>query len=99
MGALYKSDPVLEWVGDSAWTLADRRTVNIYRSGSDNQPATNVEYAYLGRLARPDGKGNILTFTSIHPQGSLGAMQLLQTEIATVWGQTEPAPFDEASER
>ncbi|WP_433514195.1 sigma factor-like helix-turn-helix DNA-binding protein [Nonomuraea sp. CA-143628] len=93
IGALFESDPVLEWVKDSAWTLRDRRTDEVYRSGSDSEPASNVDYAYLGRLARPDGKGNVLVFTGIHPQGSLGVVQLLQTEIAALWGQAGDKRF------
>lgn len=93
MGALYESDPVLEWVKDGAWTLRDRRTGTVYRSGSDSQPARTVDYAYLGRLGRPDGKGNLMVFTGIHPQGTLGVVQLLQAEIATLWGQVGDKRF------
>ncbi|WP_327088367.1 sigma-70 family RNA polymerase sigma factor [Nonomuraea sp. NBC_01738] len=93
MGALYESDPVLEWVKEDAWTLRDSRTGESYKSGSDRTPASNIDYAYLGRLARPDGNGNVLVFTGIHPQGSLGVVQLLQTEIATLWGQVADKRF------
>ncbi|MEU1394152.1 sigma-70 family RNA polymerase sigma factor [Nonomuraea sp. NPDC005730] len=92
-GALYESDPVLKWVKDDVWTLHDTRTDMIYRSGSDSEPARPVDYAYLGRLARPDNNGNLLIFTGIHPQGSLGVVQLLQTEIATLWGQVGDKRF------
>lgn len=87
MGALYESDPVFEWVKDGAWTLRDRRTGDSYRSGEDSDPARPVDYAYLGRLARPDGNGTLLVFTGIHPQGTLGVVDLLTSEIATLWGQ------------
>ncbi|MBB6346192.1 hypothetical protein FHU36_002701 [Nonomuraea muscovyensis] len=93
MGALYESDPVLEWVKDDVWTLRDRRTGAVYRSGSDSEPARPVDYAYLGRLGRPDGNGNLLVFTGIHPQGTLGVVHLLQTEIATLWGQVGDKRF------
>ncbi|WP_084964575.1 sigma-70 family RNA polymerase sigma factor [Thermoactinospora rubra] len=93
MAQLYESDPVLEWVKDDAWTLRDRRTGQIYRSGSDSQPPRPVDYAYLGRLPRPDDKGTLLVFTGIHPQGTLGVVQLLQTEIATLWGQVGDKRF------
>ncbi|MGI5493638.1 sigma-70 family RNA polymerase sigma factor [Microtetraspora malaysiensis] len=93
MGALYETDPVLEWVKDGAWTLRDTRTGTTYRSGSDSDPARPVDYAYLGRLPRPDGKGNVLVFTGIHPQGTLGVVQLITTEIATLWGQAGDGRF------
>ncbi|MFI6604035.1 hypothetical protein ACIBHX_48060 [Nonomuraea sp. NPDC050536] len=56
-------------------------------------PAKPIDYAYLGRLARPDGKGNLMVFTGIRPQGTLGVVQLLQTEIATLWGQVGDKRF------
>lgn len=93
MGDLYESDPVLEWVKDGVWMLRDSRTGQTYRSGSDSDPAKPIDYAYLGRLARPDGKGNLMVFTGIHPQGTLGVVQLLQTEIATLWGQVGDKRF------
>ncbi|GAA4199002.1 sigma factor-like helix-turn-helix DNA-binding protein [Microbispora amethystogenes] len=93
MGALYESDPVLEWVKDGAWTLRDSRTGNVYRSGSDSTPSRPVDYAYLGRLPRPDGQGNVLVFTGIHPQGTLGVVHLISTEINTLWGQVADRRF------
>ncbi|MEV7968301.1 sigma-70 family RNA polymerase sigma factor [Sphaerisporangium sp. NPDC088356] len=95
MGALYESDPVLEWVkaDDGPWTIRDSRTSKIYRSGEDSTPATSVDYAYLGRLARPDGHGNVLVFTGIHPQGTLGVVSLIVSEINTLWGQVADKRF------
>ncbi|MFD9944536.1 sigma factor-like helix-turn-helix DNA-binding protein [Nonomuraea sp. NPDC059023] len=93
MATLYESDPVFEWVKDDVWTLRDSRTGKTYRSGSDSDPAQPVDYAYLGRLPRPDGKGSLLVLTGIHPQGTLGVVQLLQTEIATLWGQVADKSF------
>jgi hypothetical protein len=93
MRALYESDPIFEWVRDDVWTLRDTRADTTYRSGSDDTPARPVDYAYLGRLPRPDGKGSVLVFTGIHPQGSLGVVQFLQNEIASLWGQVADKPF------
>ncbi|WP_246267217.1 sigma factor-like helix-turn-helix DNA-binding protein [Nonomuraea typhae] len=93
MGALYESDPIFEWVKDDVWTLRDSRTGTTYRSGSDSDPEQPIDYAYLGRLPRPDGKGTVLVFTGIHPQGTLGVVQLLQTEIAALWGQVADKSF------
>ncbi|WP_236004043.1 sigma factor-like helix-turn-helix DNA-binding protein [Nonomuraea antri] len=93
MGELYERDPVLEWVKQDVWTLRDGRTGESYRSGSDDDPPHPVDYAYFGRLPRPDGNGNVLVFTGIHPQGTLGVVQLLQTEVAALWGQVADKPF------
>ncbi|GII80721.1 hypothetical protein Sru01_57030 [Sphaerisporangium rufum] len=89
VGRLYESDPVLEWAkaDDGPWTLHDRRTGTVYRSGEDSTPPASVDYAYLGRLGRPDGQGNVLIFTGIHPQGTLGVVSLITGEINTLWGQ------------
>ncbi|MDA0631880.1 sigma-70 family RNA polymerase sigma factor [Nonomuraea sp. MCN248] len=93
MGELYERDPVLEWVKEDVWTLHDTRTDERYRSGSDDEPARPIDYAYLGRLPRPDGAGHVLVFTGIHPQGTLGVVRLLQTELAALWGRVADKPF------
>jgi hypothetical protein len=76
-----------ERASDGPWTLVDRRTGQVYRSGEDEQPATDRDFAYLGRLPRPDGNGSLIVFTGIHPQGSLGVIQLLSTRLAELYAQ------------
>jgi hypothetical protein len=95
MARLYEADPVFAWerAADGPWTLRDTRTGEVYRSGSDSDPARPYDAAYLGRLPRPDGKGHVIAFTGIHPQGSLGVVHLLTGEIATLWGQVKDRPF------
>lgn len=95
MREAYEHDPVIEWVQgpDGPWMLRDRRTGEVYRSGLDCEPQENRDIAYLGRLPRPDGAGYFIAFTGIHPQGTLGVVHLLTTEIATLWGQVDARPF------
>ncbi|HEY3682907.1 MAG TPA: sigma-70 family RNA polymerase sigma factor [Streptosporangiaceae bacterium] len=95
VGRAYDADPVVKWerADDGPWTLRDTRTETVYRSGWDDDPATNHDVAYLGRLPRPDGNGTFLVFTGIHPPGTLGVVRLLATDIGSLWGQVTDRPF------
>ncbi|UUU23307.1 sigma factor-like helix-turn-helix DNA-binding protein [Streptomyces sp. DSM 40750] len=85
----YAQDPVLSWerAEDGPWTVVDRRTGTVYRSGQDGDPARPYDVGYLGRLPRPDGNGSLLAIAGIHTQGSLGVVQLLANDLNTLWGQ------------
>ncbi|GGU29461.1 sigma-70 family RNA polymerase sigma factor [Streptomyces lavendofoliae] len=85
----YAQDPVLNWESpeDGPWTVVDRRTGTVYRSGQDSDPARPYDVGYLGRLSRPDGKGSLLAIAGIHTQGSLGVVQLLANDLNALWGQ------------
>ncbi|GGO62599.1 sigma-70 family RNA polymerase sigma factor [Nonomuraea cavernae] len=90
----YDRDPVIRWDrDDKGWLLRDTRTGTVYRSGSQSDPQRPTDSAYLGRLARPDGNGTIIAIAGIHPSGSLGVIQLLANETATLWGQVEDHRF------
>lgn len=75
------------------WTLRDKRTGAVYRSGWDNDPPQPYDFAYLGRLPRPDGNGSLLVFTGIHPPGSLGVVQLLTTRLAELYESVKDRRF------
>ncbi|MEW2113800.1 sigma-70 family RNA polymerase sigma factor [Streptomyces sp. NPDC005474] len=85
----YAQDPVLRWeqAEDGPWTLVDRRTGTVYRSGQDSDPKRPYDVGYLGKLPRPDGSGSVLAIAGIHTQGSLGVVQMLASDLATLWGQ------------
>ncbi|MFE5215964.1 MULTISPECIES: RNA polymerase subunit sigma-24 [unclassified Streptomyces] len=85
----YAQDPVLHWehADDGPWTVADRQTGTVHRSGQDSDPARSYDVGYLGRLSRPDGKGSLLAIAGIHTQGSLGVVQLLTNDLNALWGQ------------
>ncbi|MFD5662484.1 sigma-70 family RNA polymerase sigma factor [Streptomyces hirsutus] len=89
MWETYAQDPVLRWerAEDGPWTVVDRRTGTVYRSGQDSGPARPYDVGYLGRLPRPDGAGSLLAIAGIHTQGSLGVVQLLASDLDTLWGQ------------
>ncbi|MFG2950822.1 sigma-70 family RNA polymerase sigma factor [Streptomyces adustus] len=85
----YGKDPVLRWgqADDGPWTVTDARTGTVYRSGQETDPARPYDVGYLGRLRRPDGQGSLLAIAGIHTQGSLGVVQLLTSDLNTLWGQ------------
>ncbi|MFF9776667.1 sigma factor-like helix-turn-helix DNA-binding protein [Streptomyces sp. NPDC013978] len=91
----YAQDPVLGWerAEDGPWTVVDRRTGTVYRSGQDRDPARPYDVGYLGRLPRPDGNGSLLAIAGIHTQGSLGVVQLLANDLNTLWGQVGDRRF------
>ncbi|MET8122817.1 sigma-70 family RNA polymerase sigma factor [Micromonospora sp. NPDC005291] len=88
-------DPVLQFerASDGPWTLVDRRTGTVYRSGQDQEPPATSDVAYLGRLPRPDGQGSLIVFTGIHPPGSLGAVHLICTQINELYAQVNTGNF------
>jgi hypothetical protein len=85
----YAQDPVLHWerAEDGPWTVVDRRSGTVHRSGQDSDPARPYDVGYLGRLSRPDGRGSLLAIAGIHTQGSLGVVQLLANDLNALWGQ------------
>jgi len=91
----YAKDPVLRWekADDGPWTIVDRRTGDVYRSGQDSDPARPYDVGYLGRLPRPDGKGSVLAIAGIHTQGSLGVVHLLSSDLNALWGQVGEQRF------
>jgi hypothetical protein len=95
MRQLYEQDPVLAWkqTPAGAWAICDKTTSKLYISGSDSEEPEARDAAYLGRLRRPDGRGWIIAFTGIHPQGTLGVVHLLTTEIGMLWEEVQEAEF------
>ncbi|MFF8032476.1 sigma-70 family RNA polymerase sigma factor [Streptomyces sp. NPDC016626] len=85
----YAQDPVLHWerTEGGPWTIVDRRTGTVFRSGQDSDPVRTSDVGYVGRLPRPDGKGTLLAIAGIHTQGSLGVVQLLASDLNALWGQ------------
>jgi len=82
-----------ERAADGPWTLRDLRTGAVYRSGWDDKPPAPYDFAYLGRLPRPDGEGLIIVFTGIHPPGSLGVVQLITSRLGELYGKVKDRRF------
>ncbi|NEA28319.1 sigma-70 family RNA polymerase sigma factor [Actinomadura bangladeshensis] len=88
MREAYDKDPVLEWERDEVgWLLRDIRTGDEHRSGQEDDPPRPYDIGYLGRLPRPDGNGSFIAIAGVHPEGSLGVVHLLTTDIGSLWGQ------------
>ncbi|MEV6527713.1 helix-turn-helix transcriptional regulator [Longispora sp. NPDC051575] len=76
---------------DSGWYLVDQTTGTEYRSPRDQGAST--DYAYVGRLPRPDGKGNFLYLAGIHAQGTLGAAHWVADNITELYRELKARRF------
>jgi hypothetical protein len=80
LGQIMEADPHLRYVyDDHGWFLMDKSTGTEYRSPIDGGEA--ADYAYVGRLPRPDGKGTFLYLAGIHAPGNLGAAHFVADNI------------------
>lgn len=67
--------------GAAGWYLTEHETV--HRSPADRgEPA---DYAYIGRLPRPDSKGTFLYLAGIHAMGTLGAATYLTSNVEELY--------------
>jgi hypothetical protein len=74
------ADPHLGYaVDDDGWYLIDKTTGTDYRSPMDRGEPS--DYAYVGRLPRPDGKGTFLYLAGTHAPGTLAAAHYVSDNI------------------
>jgi len=74
------ADPHLRYeVDDNGWYLVDKTADAEYRSPMDRGESS--DYAYVGRLPRPDGKGTFLYLAGIHAPGTLAAAHFVVDNI------------------
>lgn len=86
VGQVLDSDPKLGFgTGSQGWFLRDLTTDTVYRSPSDT--GQHCDYAYVGRLPRPDGRGTFLYAAGIHAMGTLGAAHFLADNITEIYAQ------------
>lgn len=71
--------------GDAGWYLTEDG--RVHRSPSDQ--GMPVDYAYVGRLPRPDHKGTFLYLAGIHSAGTLGAVHYLTSNISDIYTQVK----------
>jgi predicted XRE-type DNA-binding protein len=81
LSQVMEADPHIRYMNDDkGWYLLDLTDGTEYRSPRDHgEPA---DFGYLGRLPRPDGKGNFLYLAGTHAPGTLGAAQYLTGNLA-----------------
>ncbi|HEX6501017.1 MAG TPA: hypothetical protein VF054_18600 [Micromonosporaceae bacterium] len=63
----------------------------MYRSPSDG--GDPVDYAYLGRLPRPDGRGTFVYLAGIHAMGTLGAAVYLEDHVDELYREVKYPRF------
>lgn len=91
-GQLVDSDPFYGFASDDkGWYLVDHEANTQYRSPLDSgEPA---DYAYLGRLPRPDRRGTWLYLAGIHGPGTRGAARWLAEHLAEVYRAAKNGRF------
>ncbi len=78
-------------VDHTGWHLINRKTGETYRS--PREAGGTTDYAYFGRLPRPDGRGTFLYLAGIHAQGTLGAAQYLAGHLAELYQEVKQRRF------
>ncbi|MQA96590.1 MAG: sigma-70 family RNA polymerase sigma factor [Streptosporangiales bacterium] len=76
---------------DDGWYLEDRTAGKTFRSPSD--AGTPGDFAYLGRLPRPDAKGSFLYIAGIHAVGAAGVAHFLDHHMADAYKQVKTQRF------
>jgi hypothetical protein len=94
VGQVQEADPKYGFASDDqgCWFLVDRETGAEYRAPQDvsGEPC---DYAYVGRLPRPDGKGSFLYLAGIHAPGTLGAAKWLEDNLAELYRELKARRF------
>ncbi|RCV49748.1 sigma-70 family RNA polymerase sigma factor [Marinitenerispora sediminis] len=84
IGQILASDPHIAFDRDeSGWYLQDQVTGIVYRSPMD--AGERADYAYLGRLPRPDARGTFVYLAGIHAVGATGVTHWLTHHLAEVY--------------
>lgn len=89
---ILESDANLAFDKDAeGWHLVDRVAGKVYRSPLDKGEL--ADYAYIGRLPRPDGRGAFLYMAGIHAVGSSGAAHYLESNLAELHREVRSRRF------
>ncbi|MGC4792133.1 sigma-70 family RNA polymerase sigma factor [Micromonospora sp. DT178] len=92
VGQVLASDPKLGFgKDDGGLYLVNHQTGEEFHSPSDKgQP---VDYGYIGRLPRPDGRGTFLYLAGIHAMGTLGVAQYLEDHLDELYREVKNRRF------
>lgn len=87
-----EADPHLRYLSDEkGWYIRDLTTGTDYRSPRDE--GKTADYGYVGRLPRPDGKGNFLYLAGTHAQGTLGAAHYIANNLTELYKELKTRRF------
>lgn len=87
------ADPLLDFTQEETgrWIIRERDGDFVYSSGIDDDPATDSDVAYLGRLAYQGG--SMLLIAGVHAIGSVGAVHYLARHLPELYAEVEGAWF------
>lgn len=91
VGQVLESDTNLGFSNDADGYLVDKKTGENYRSPQDS--GKPCDYAYIGKLPRPDGRGTFLYLAGIHAMGTLGATKYLEDHLEEMYRQVRKKRF------
>lgn len=93
VGQVLESDPRYGFgSGDQGIYLVDRETGTEYRAPQDTT-GEPCDYAYVGRLPRPDGRGTFLYLAGIHAMGTYGAAKYLEDNLVDLYRDLKTRRF------
>jgi hypothetical protein len=85
-----ESDPNLGFEEDNdGWCIVDKTTNTVLRSAA----GALEDFAYIGRLPRPDRKGTFLYIAGIHAIGNLGAAHYLENNLPDLYREVKARGF------
>jgi DNA-binding transcriptional regulator YhcF (GntR family) len=91
IGQLMGADPNLRFVERaSEWFLTDSASGEEYHSPEGNRSS---DYAYVGRLPRPDGQGTFLYLAGIHANGTLAAARFVADGLVGLYRDVKNRRF------
>jgi hypothetical protein len=92
LSQIMEADPHLRYVlEEDGWYLVDKTTDTEYRSPMNHGEA--ADYAYIGRLPRPDGNGTFLYLAGTHAPGTLGAAHFVSDNITDLYREVKNRRF------
>lgn len=92
VGQVLESDVNLGFGSDeNGWFLTNKVTGQEFRSPADS--GEGRDYAFLGRLPRPDGKGAFLFLSGIHAIGTKGAGKYLEDNLPDLYREVKNRRF------
>ncbi|MFE4828382.1 sigma-70 family RNA polymerase sigma factor [Streptomyces sp. NPDC056672] len=87
-----ESDENLGFANDEdGWYLVNKLTGEEFRSPINS--GKSADYAYIGRLPRPDGRGSFLYLAGIHGPGTHGAAHYLEKNLEKLYREVKTRRF------